>query len=55
MNRNNIGIGAGDCDSAWEPEPACREPECSDLLEQDLLGDWYCPTCTRKEQEANNE
>jgi uncharacterized Zn finger protein (UPF0148 family) len=37
-----------------EPEDENTEPECdkcSDILLQDFFGDWFCPTCVRKEQE----
>jgi len=44
-------IPPGDYDPNCEPEPACSQPECNDLLEQDLLGDWFCPSCLKREQE----
>ena len=48
-------IPPGDYDPNFEPEPACSHPECNDLLEQDLLGDWYCPSCVKREQEKEKE
>lgn len=44
-------IFASEYDPNCEPEPACMEPDCNDLLEQDLLGDWFCPSCLKREQE----
>ena len=41
-------IYAPEYDPNSEPEPACDAPDCHDLLEQDLLGDWFCPTCAAK-------
>ena len=40
----------GDSDTRDE-EPEYECPKCSDLLVQDFFGDWFCPTCVRKEQE----
>jgi len=46
-----IGIGAGDCDPRWdEPEYECNDCE-KDILIQDMFGEWFCPTCLRREQE----
>lgn len=46
-------IPPGDCDPRYdEPEYECDK--CSDLLEQDLLDEWFCPTCLKKEMETEN-
>lgn len=44
-------IFASEYDPNCEPEPACDAHDCNDLLEQDLLGDWFCPSCLKREQE----
>jgi hypothetical protein len=49
-----MSIFASEYDPNCEPEPACMEPSCNDLLEQDLLGDWYCPSCEAKRKEADD-
>jgi Zn finger protein HypA/HybF involved in hydrogenase expression len=36
-----------------EPEYEC--PECRDILMQDLLQMWFCPTCDREEGEKEGE
>lgn len=36
-----------------EPEYYCDK--CDDLLITDMFGDWFCPTCVRKEQEPNDQ
>lgn len=48
-----MSIFATEYDPGCEPEPECDAPDCHDLLEQDLLGDWYCPTCVKKQEESN--
>ena len=32
-----------------EPEYECKE--CGDLLEMDLLQEWFCPSCEKAEQD----
>lgn len=40
----------GDEDPIFRDEPEhCRK--CDDLLEEDLWGDWFCPTCTKEQAE----
>jgi hypothetical protein len=43
----------GDCDPRDdEPENWCV---CGDLLDKDLLGDWFCPSCTKEEAEKQTQ
>ena len=44
-------IFATEHDPNCEPESTCHL--CDDILVTDMFGEWFCPTCVRKEQESN--
>jgi uncharacterized Zn finger protein (UPF0148 family) len=43
----------GDEDPILASENHCRK--CDDILDRDLLGDSYCPTCDREEVKEEGE